>query len=76
MVCCVLWAWKGKLTFRMIQCGIQCRTGFYLWKENYGAETTHRMAQAGLEKRPFMVRFAENRAGKEEILASPGPPRA
>ena len=55
----------------MIQCGIQCRTGFYLWKENYGAETTHRMAQAGLEKRPFMVRFAENRAGKEEILASP-----
>ena len=34
------------------------------------AETTHRMAQAGLEKRPFMVRFAESRAGKEEILAS------
>ncbi len=28
------------------------------------------MAQAGLEKRPFMVRFAESRAGKEEILAS------
>ncbi len=34
------------------------------------------MAQAGLEKRPFMVRFAESRAGKEEILASPCPPRA
>lgn len=62
---------KGKLTFPDDSVRYSMPDWILsLWKENYGAETTHRMAQAGLEKRPFMVRFAESRAGKEEILAS------
>ena len=62
---------KGKLTFPDDSVRYSMPDWILsLWEENYGAETTHRMAQAGLEKRPFMVRFAESRAGKEEILAS------
>ena len=62
---------KGKLTFPDDSVRYSMPDWILsLWKENYGAETTHRMAQAGLEKRPFMVRFAESRAGKEEIFAS------
>ena len=62
---------KGKLTFPDDSVRYSMPDWILsLWEENYGAETTHRMAQAGLEKRPFLVRFAESRAGKEEILAS------
>ena len=50
---------KGKLTFPDDSVRYSIPDWILsLWKENYGAETTHRMAQAGLEKRPFMVRFA------------------
>ncbi len=41
-----------------------------LWNTSYGSEKAALMAKAGLENRPFMVRFAENLASKEDILAS------
>lgn len=41
-----------------------------LWTESYGSDTALLMARAGLENRPFMVRFAENRASTDEILSS------
>ena len=72
MVCCVLHL-RGKDNLVFPDDSVRYSMPDWilsLWKGAYGAETTHRMAQAGLEKRPFMVRFAVSRAGKEEILAS------
>ena len=60
---------KGKLTFPDDSVRYSMPDWILsLWKENYGAETTHRMAQAGLEKRPLWCGLPRAVQGKKRFL--------